>query len=120
MFNKITNNLWLILLAIVITTLSLIFTNTLVRELAKEEQKKIEVWAEATEQIANGEFSEFAFEIIKKNTNIPVLVVDTNYNLISSRILQETNREIKAKQPDYHHLRRERKTVYLLRQLLFT
>ena len=54
MFNKITNNLWLILLAIVITTLSLIFTNTLVRELAKEEQKKIEVWAEATEQIANG------------------------------------------------------------------
>ena len=89
MFNKITNNLWLILLAIVITTLSLIFTNTLVRELAKEEQKKIEVWAEATEQIANGEFSEFAFEIIKKNTNIPVLVVDTNYNLISSRNFKE-------------------------------
>ncbi|MGM9795196.1 MAG: sensor histidine kinase [Candidatus Aphodosoma sp.] len=89
MLNKITSNFWLFIFAIVLIVLSLIFTNTLVSELAREEQKKVELWAEATEQLANGEFSEFAFQIVKQNTNIPVIVVDSNYNLISSRNFKE-------------------------------
>ena len=89
MLNRITSNFWLFIFAIVLIVLSLIFTNTLVSELAREEQKKIELWAEATEQLANGEFSEFAFQIVKQNTNIPVIVVDSNYNLISSRNFKE-------------------------------
>ena len=89
MLNRITSNFWLFIFAIVLIVLSLIFTNTLVSELAREEQKKVELWAEATEQLANGEFSEFAFQIVKQNTNIPVIVVDSNYNLISSRKFKE-------------------------------
>ena len=89
MLNRITSNFWLFIFAIVLIVLSLIFTNTLVSELAREEQKKVELWAEATEQLANGEFSEFAFQIVKQNTNIPVIVVDSNYNLISSRNFTE-------------------------------
>ena len=89
MLNRITSNFWLFIFAIVLIVLSLIFTNTLVSELAREEQKKVELWAEATEQLANGEFSEFAFQIVKQNTNIPVIVVDSNYNLISSRNCKE-------------------------------
>ena len=89
MLNRITSNFWLFIFAIVLIVLSLIFTNTLVSELAREEQKKVELWAEATEQLANGEFSEFAFQIVKQNTNIPVIVVDSNYNLISSRNFKE-------------------------------
>ena len=89
MLNRITSNFWLFIFAIVLIVLSLIFTNTLVSELAREEQKKVELWAEATDQLANGEFSEFAFQIVKQNTNIPVIVVDSNYNLISSRNFKE-------------------------------
>ena len=89
MLNRITSNFWLFIFAIVLIVLSLIFTNTLVSDLAREEQKKVELWAEATEQLANGEFSEFAFQIVKQNTNIPVIVVDSNYNLISSRNFKE-------------------------------
>lgn len=94
MFKRLSSNIWLILLAMVLTTLSLIFTNTLVSELATEEQKKVELWAAATEQLANGEFSEFAFEIVKHNTNIPVIVVDSNYNYISSRNFKEPAKNV--------------------------
>lgn len=96
MFKRLSSNIWLILLAMVLTTLSLIFTNTLVSELATEEQKKVELWAAATEQLANGEFSEFAFEIVKHNTNIPVIVVDSNYNYISSRNFKEPAKNVDA------------------------
>ncbi|HBX21531.1 MAG TPA: ATP-binding protein, partial [Porphyromonadaceae bacterium] len=41
--------------AIAIALVSLVFSNGLVRELAKEERNKIEIWAAATELLAKSD-----------------------------------------------------------------
>jgi len=51
-------NIWklfLILLALIISTLSLWITNKLVKKLEIEERKKVELWAEGMRQLASTE-----------------------------------------------------------------
>jgi two-component system, sporulation sensor kinase D len=76
-----------ILVAIAIVLVSTLFTNRLAKSLAAEELKKVEIWAEATHQsiIAN-ENTDITFisSIIQGNTTIPVIMTDTNNNVISS------------------------------------
>ena len=66
--------------------LSTLFTNRLASALSKEEQKKIEIWAEATRQLMSDEGSniEFTLSIIEDNTTIPVIIVDENDQLLES------------------------------------
>ena len=69
---------------------STLFTNRLATALSKEEQKKIEIWAEATRQLMSAEDSniEFTLSIIEDNTTIPVIIVDENEQLLDSRNLK--------------------------------
>jgi two-component sensor histidine kinase len=72
---------------------STLFTNRLATALSKEEQKKIEIWAEATRQLMSAEDSniEFTLSIIEDNTTIPVIIVDENDQLLDSRNLKIPN-----------------------------
>ena len=70
------SRIWLIVFAAIIVSISIIFTNKLAASLAQEEQRKMEIWAEATRLLLNDEYSDFIFNIIEKNENIPVIIVD--------------------------------------------
>jgi len=85
---------WKILLlmgALLIGTASLWYTNRLVKNLAEEERKKIELWAEATRKLAdvtdlNADLS-FPYRVISDNNTIPVVLTDSGFNMITYRNL---------------------------------
>ena len=79
----------LIILAAIIIGISLIFINKLASSLAKEEHRKMETWAEATRLLLNDEYSDFIFNIIEQNENIPVIIVDDRDRYISARNFNE-------------------------------
>ncbi|MFO7655933.1 MAG: HAMP domain-containing sensor histidine kinase [Bacteroidales bacterium] len=68
----------LFIFAVFIGISSLWYTNNLVKKLASEEKKRIEIWAEAQENvIKSDENLEFYFKVLKNNETIPVIVVDS-------------------------------------------
>jgi len=81
-----------ILIAIAIVLVSTIFTNSLAKALAAEEQKKVEIWAEAIHQSISDEGSnnmELIMKIVAGNTTIPIIMTDAESNVISSLNIQE-------------------------------
>lgn len=73
------------------------YSNRLANSLAQEEQKKIEIWAEATRQLINadvGQDIDFISKIIEGNTTIPVVIADENDKMIFSRNFKEPNSKI--------------------------
>lgn len=76
---------------------STLFSNRLASSLAHEEQKKIEIWAEATRQVIMSEENsdiKFALSIIENNTTIPVVIVDENDLLLQSRNVKEPSKNV--------------------------
>jgi nitrogen-specific signal transduction histidine kinase len=88
----------LFMIAIAIGIFSLWYTHQLVQKLAKEEEKKVLLWANATKQLikAEGDFT-FLLDIIKDNETIPVILVDDAGSIIAHRNLDS----IKVEQPEY-------------------
>ncbi len=82
---RIPRRFWLIFFGAIITIASFFFTDKIAKELAIEEQRKMETWAEATKLLLNDEYSDFVFRIIEQNENIPVIIVDEQFNYISAR-----------------------------------
>ena len=83
------SRIWLIVFAAIIVSISIIFTNKLAASLAQEEHRKMEIWAEATRLLLNDEYSDFIFNIIEQNENIPVIIVDDRDRYISARNFRE-------------------------------
>lgn len=90
-------NYWkliLLFLAVSIGVGSLWFTNRLVKKLANQERKKVELWAKATNLIiygnARGESLEFLVSVIQDNETVPVIVVDKDTNLIGKKNVDTT------------------------------
>lgn len=83
--------LWMLLAAIVIGTVSTIYTNYLVDELKLEELKKVELWAEATRQLVQPGTEDnsisLTLEVLKNNTTVPVIIVDQNDSILQHRNL---------------------------------
>lgn len=82
--------IFLFIIAIAIGFTSLYITNSLVEELAKEEQKKIELWAEAMRQLSAASNLEDSLQsyalnlqIIQSNTTVPVILTDTEGAIVS-------------------------------------
>lgn len=73
---------------------SLYYTNRLVQKLSFEERKKVELWAEATHQVIQSEDSDknygFLLKVIQNNETVPVMWVDADENIITSRNLDES------------------------------
>ncbi len=86
---KITWKLLLLLSAVLIGMGSLWYTNTLVEKLSKEERKKVELWAKATSLIPKegieGESLDFLFSVVQFNETVPVILVDSDTNIIMHR-----------------------------------
>lgn len=72
-------------LAVIIICSFLIISQKLVNELSKEERLKIELWAEATRQIASESEdtnTDFVSKILLSNTTIPVILCDSIDNVV--------------------------------------
>lgn len=83
------------LVAILLTIASTLFSNKLAKDLATEERKKIELWAEAV-KLLSSESAEgiqidytLVFKVIEGNTNIPVILVDQKGKILESNNLYE-------------------------------
>ena len=91
---KETWKFWLLIFAIIIGISSLFVTNSLVKSLAYEEKKKIEIWAYATNQMVNisddGNFS-LAIKVMESNENIPIILADENDSILNYRNLNPIN-----------------------------
>lgn len=81
----------LFFIAIIIGVISLTYTNILVKKLAQEERKKVELWAEGTRQLAdiNNPDQDFSFilQVIRNNNTVPVILVDEEGNINATRNL---------------------------------
>lgn len=86
-----------ILIAIAIVLVSTLFTNRLAKSLAAEEQKKIEIWAEATRQFIVADENtniNFITTIIEGNTSIPVIMTDANDQMLFARNIEEPKTDV--------------------------
>ena len=93
------NHISVIVLALIliIVVVSVLYTNYIARQLAEEEHKKIELWAEATRQFILADEDDnidFLLQIMEGNTTIPVYMVDADYNLLLSRNVKEPKRNV--------------------------
>lgn len=103
-FNKLQElsqhlKLVFIIIGAIIVTASTLFSNLLAESLANEEQKKIEIWAEAMRQLILSDENtdlEFVSSIIEGNTTIPVILVDENDQLLSSLNIKEPRNDVDA------------------------
>ena len=81
-FKKRRWKILLLLLAVVIGVASFFYTNWLVKKMAVEERKNVELWAEATRKLASPDISSnlditFLVDIINRNTSIPIIIADS-------------------------------------------
>lgn len=97
---KINSNIlsvFITFLLIVVIVISSLVTSHIVEQFEQEEQKKIELWAEATRQFilaGENENIDLLLQVMEGNTTIPVYMVDTNYNLLLSRNVPEPKRNV--------------------------
>ena len=84
----------LLFVAVIIGAGSLYYTNRLVNAIAADEREKIELWAEATRQLANpdplGNDILFPLKVLENNTQIPVILTDSSGNILAHRNLDST------------------------------
>ncbi len=83
----------LITVSLILMGVFLLISNHLVRDLAKQERERMEIWADATKELASMSNEpnamptdvDFVFRIIEGNHNIPVLLVDDHDNILQYR-----------------------------------
>ncbi len=90
--NKIWWKRFFFIAALLIGAFSLWYTNTLVKVLASEEDKKIKLWANATRLLIKGEGDiNFLLDIAKDNTTIPIILIDDKGNINATKNLDSTH-----------------------------
>jgi len=90
--NKIWWKRFFFIAALLIGAFSLWYTNTLVKVLASEEDKKIKLWANATRLLIKGEGDiNFLLDIAKDNTTIPIILIDDKGNINATKNLDLTH-----------------------------
>ena len=98
--NKVNSNIASVLitiLLIVVVIISSLVTSHIVSQFEEEEQKKIELWAEATRQFILADEHQnidLLLQVMEGNTTIPVYMVDSNYNLLLSRNVHEPKHHV--------------------------
>lgn len=109
-----------VLLAMAFVIVGLTYTNSLARVLEEEEQKKVEIWAEATRQFIMADEDtdiDFVSTIIEGNTTIPVYMTDAEGKYLLSRNVEVkpaivgTEAEIAYYQQQIDRLREEHKPI---------
>ena len=85
--NKVFFRYLFITIAIVIALGSLMVSHYLVKDLSKEEESKIKIWAEATKEAASGDSNfnmHLIIQILESNKTIPVILFDKKENYYTS------------------------------------
>jgi signal transduction histidine kinase len=83
----------ILIVSLLIVVVSVLFTNNLARRLAEEEQKKVEMWVEATRlMVVAPEDADLSMElaVIQSNTSIPVYLVDSAGTILSCANVTDT------------------------------
>lgn len=78
----------LVLIAVLIAIGSLLSSNFLIQDLKTEEMKKMEIWAEAMRTFNNADENtdlNLVIKVINGNSSIPIIVLQSDGELISSR-----------------------------------
>jgi signal transduction histidine kinase len=96
-FRKRRWKILLLLLAVVIGVGAFLYTNWLVKNMAKEERKSVELWAEATQKLASVDINSnqditFLNDIIIRNTTIPIITTDSTGQIGDSRNITFTEK----------------------------
>lgn len=66
----------------------LVASNRLVKQLATQERERMDIWAQATQRLAQADIDadvDFLLSIISQNNSIPVLVADSDFNILDFR-----------------------------------
>lgn len=83
--------LLLLFVAILIAAASIYTTNNLVKQLSKEERKKVELWAQGVRELTvfdnKNHNDTYILEVIKSNETVPVILTDKEGNIVSTRNL---------------------------------
>ncbi|MBW8332515.1 MAG: HAMP domain-containing histidine kinase [Prolixibacteraceae bacterium] len=91
-FRKRRWKILILLLAVIIGIGSFFYTNWLVKKMAFEERKNVELWAEATQMLASYDLNSnlditFLVDIVNRNTSIPIIIADsTDHILVEKNI----------------------------------
>ena len=83
-----TGKMAFIAVSVVAIVIFLIISNNLVKSLAAQERERMDIWAQATENLAQADMEtdvEFLLNIIAQNTSIPVMVADSTFEIIDYR-----------------------------------
>ena len=94
-FRKRRWKILLLLLAVAIGIGSFLYTSWLVKKMASEERKNVELWAEATQKLINTDISSnqditFLVDIINRNTTIPIITTDSLGNILDAKNINYT------------------------------
>lgn len=93
--DKIRNvKIVLVVAAVVIAVVSLVVSHYLVRDLAKEEHNKMEVWAEAMRTLSRADENtdiNLVLKVINGNNTIPVIVLDSKKDVQAFRNIEISN-----------------------------
>ena len=89
-FKKRRWKILLLLLAVAIGIASFLYTNWLVKKMAVEERKNVELWAKATQKLASYDLNSteditFLNDIIVRNTSIPIIITDNQDSILDDR-----------------------------------
>lgn len=79
-------------MAAAVAAFFLYVSNVLVKELSQQERERMQIWADATQQLStmslddgSADYTEFLFGIIQGNHNIPVILCDENDDILMHR-----------------------------------
>ena len=81
----------LVVTAVVLSVASLVVSNFLVRDLKREEQRKMEIWAQALRSLNSADENtdlSLVLEVLNSNNTIPVIVVDSMRQVQDYRNIQ--------------------------------
>ncbi|HZL12179.1 MAG TPA: HAMP domain-containing sensor histidine kinase [Prolixibacteraceae bacterium] len=109
----------LLLLAVVIGIGSFSYTNWLVKNMAKEERKSVQLWAEATQKLASYDINSneditFLVDVINRNTTIPIIITDSLDRIGDTRNISfSENRKEKVLERELQKMKEENDPIII-------
>lgn len=116
--NQRTGKLIFLAIGIAAIVTVMLISNNLVKALAQQERERMNIWAQATERLAKADADadfEFLLSIIEQNNSIPVLVADSDFNILEYRNFSLPDSRDES-EPGFEQLS-ERNRRYLMKRL---
>lgn len=116
--NQRSGKIIFLIIAVIAIIAVMLISNNLVKALAQQERERMNIWAQATQRLAQADIDsdfEFLLAIIEQNNSIPVLVADENFNILEYRNFNLPDKGDSSR-PGYEQLS-QRNRKYLLSRL---